>query len=97
MDEACFVSAVVIWMKNDKSIKIAIDSRKLNDSCIKVRRHMLNLEELLNTITMENSRDRTKNSMVYKIDLGYAYGQSIYPKQQVDNVCLQLLRETFSG
>ena len=37
VDEDCFVSPVVITVKNDKSIKIALDSRKLNDSCIKIR------------------------------------------------------------
>ena len=48
VDEDCFVSPVVITVKNDKSVKIALDSRKLNDSCIKRRPHMPNMEELLN-------------------------------------------------
>ena len=46
-DEDCFVSPVVITVKNNKSVKIALDSRKLNDSCIKIRPHMPNMEELL--------------------------------------------------
>ena len=37
VDEDCFVSPVVITIKSDKSVKIALDSRKLNDSCIKMR------------------------------------------------------------
>ena len=57
--EDCFVSPVVITVKNDKSVKIALDSRKLNDSCIKRRPHMQNMEELLNQISVEISRDRT--------------------------------------
>ena len=40
VDEDCFVSPVVITVKSDKSVKIALDSRKLNDSCIKMRPHM---------------------------------------------------------
>ena len=47
VDEDCFVSPVVITVKNNKSVKIALDSRKLNDSCIKIRPHMPNMEELL--------------------------------------------------
>ena len=39
VDEDCFVSPVVITVKSDKSVKIALDSRKLNDSCIKMRPH----------------------------------------------------------
>ena len=38
VDEDCFVSPVVITVKNDKSVKIALDSRKLNDSSIKPHR-----------------------------------------------------------
>ena len=48
VDEDCFVSPVVITVKSDQSVKIAVDSRKLNDSCIKIRPHMPNMEELLN-------------------------------------------------
>ena len=56
IDEDCFVSPVVITVKNDKSIKIAIDSRKLNDSCIKIRPHMPNMEVSLNQISVEITR-----------------------------------------
>ena len=72
VDEDCFVSPVVITVKNDKSVKIALDSRKLNDSCIKVRPHMPNMEELLNQISVEITKDRTKELMMSKIDLDYA-------------------------
>ena len=40
VDEDYFVSPVVITVKNDKWVKIALDSRKLNDSCIKIRPHV---------------------------------------------------------
>ena len=40
VDEDCFVSPMVITVKNDKRVKIALDSRKLNDSCIKIRPHV---------------------------------------------------------
>ena len=69
VDEDCFVSPVVITVKNDKSVKIALDSRKLNDSCIKQRPHMPNMEELLNQISVEISRDRTLQLFMSKIDL----------------------------
>ena len=50
VDEDCFVSPVVITIKSDKLEKIALDSRKLIDSCLKMRPHMPNMEELLNQI-----------------------------------------------
>ena len=81
VDEDCLVSPVVITVKNDKSVKIALDSRKLNDSCIKIRPHMPNMEELLNQISVEITRDQTKELMMSKVDLDYAYGQMKLSKQ----------------
>ena len=81
VDEDCFVSPIVITVKNDKSVKIALDSRKLNDSCIKIRPHMPNMEELLNQISVEITKDRTKELMMSKIDLDYAYGQMKLSKE----------------
>ena len=75
VDEVCFVSAVVIAVKSDKLVKTTLDSRKLNDSCIKMRPHMPNMEELLNQIPVEITRDRTAQLFPSKIDLDYAYGQ----------------------
>ena len=75
VDEDCFVSPVVITVKNDKSVKVALDSRNLNDSCIKVRPHMPNMEELLNQLSVEITKDRTNKLMISKLDLDYAYGQ----------------------
>ena len=43
--ENCFVSLAVTTIKKDKSVKIALDSRKLNESCIKRKATMPNLEE----------------------------------------------------
>ena len=74
VDEDCFVSPVVITVKNTKSVKIALDLRKLNDSCTKIRPRMPKSDELLNQIS-EVTRDRTKELNISKIDLDYAYGQ----------------------
>ena len=67
VDEDCFVSPVVITVKNDKSLKIALDFQKLNDSCIKRRPHMPNMEELLNHISVEITRDRNYNYSFQKL------------------------------
>ena len=69
VDEDCFVSPVVITIKNDKPVKQTLDSRKVNDSCIKQRPHMPNMEELLNQISVEITRDQTLQLFISKIDL----------------------------
>ena len=74
VDGACSVSQVVFTVKSDKLVKIALEARKLNDSCVKIRPHMLIVEELLNQISVEISCDRTMQLFIAKIDLDYAYG-----------------------
>ena len=44
VDEDCSISTVVITVKNDKSVKIAVNSRKLEGSCRKRKQHLPNME-----------------------------------------------------
>ena len=97
VDEDCFVSPVVITIKSDKSVKIALDSRKLNDSCIKMRPHMPNMEELLNQISVEITRDRTVQLFLSKIDLDYAYGQMKLSEETSRQCVFALTGGNFSG
>ena len=97
VDEDCFVSPVVITVKNDKSVKIALDSRKLNDSCIKVRPHMPNMEELLNQFSVEITKDRTKELMLSKTDLDYAYGQMMLSEETSRQCVFAITGGNFSG
>ena len=75
IEEDCFVSPVVITVKKDKTVKIAPDARKLNDSCVKKRPHMPNMEELLNQISAELSKNDRDPIWISVVDLDYAYGQ----------------------
>ena len=73
IDEDCFVSLVVITVKKDKTLKIALDARKLK--LREKRLHMPNMEELLNQISAELSRNDHDPIWISVIDLDYAYGQ----------------------
>ena len=75
IEEDCFVSPVVITVKKDKTVKIALDARKLNESCIKKRPHMPNMDELINQISAELSKNESDPIWISVIDLDYAYGQ----------------------
>ena len=97
VDEDCFVSTVVITVKNDKLVKIALDSRKLNDSCIKRRPHMPSMEELLNQISVEISRDRTLQLFMSKIDLDYAYEQMKLSEETSRQCVFAIIGAKFSG
>ena len=51
-----FISPAVITIKKDKSVKIALDSRKLNEACIKRKAAMPNMEALISKISAKNSK-----------------------------------------
>ena len=76
----CFISPAVITIRKDKSVKIALDSRKLNESCIKRKAAMPNMEELINKICAEITKGNGEIWML-KIDLDYAYGQAKLSKE----------------
>ena len=46
----CFISPAVIIIKKDKSVKIPLDSRTLNEACVKRKAAMPNMEELISKI-----------------------------------------------
>ena len=89
VDDDCFLSPVVITLKNDNSVKMELDSRKLNNNCIKGRAHMQNMEKSLNQISVEITRDRTVQLFIPKIDLDYVYRQKNHRKELADNAYSQ--------
>ena len=72
-----FISPVVITVKHDKSIKIALDSKKLNDAIHKNKYQMQSLDHMLDTIACKISELKQKTGTLYfsNIDLKYAYSQ----------------------
>ena len=69
-----FISPVVITVKHDKSIKIALDSKKLNDAIHKNKHQMQSIDHLMDTIACKISELTQKTSTLYfsKIELKYA-------------------------
>ena len=59
--------------KNDKLVKTALDSMKLNGMTVVLKFDKYG--ELLDQISVEITNDRTKELMMSKIDLDYAHGQ----------------------
>ena len=58
INEDCFVSPTVITVKKDNSIKIALESRKLNEATIKRKAQMPNMEELISRISRKISEEK---------------------------------------
>ena len=73
--EDCFVGPTVITVTKVKSIKIALDSRKLNVVTIKRKAQMSNMEELISRISKKISEGKEGEILATKLDFDYAYGQ----------------------
>ena len=58
---------------------------------------MPNMEELLNQISVEINKDRTKELRMSKIDLEYAYGQMMLSEGTSRQCVLAITRGNFSG
>ena len=87
IDENCFVSPAVITVKKDKSVKIALDSRKLNEITIKKKAQMPNMEELLSRISRKIADGKEGEVWISKLDLDYAYGQ-VKLSEKAKNLCI---------
>ena len=94
--ENCFTSPAVITIKKDKSVKIALDSGKLNESCIKRKAAMPNMEELINKISAEITKSSGEIWMSTN-DLDYAYGQAKLSKEAAKHCLFSKIGGDFTG
>ena len=88
---------VVITVKKDKTVKIALDARKVNDSCIKKRQHMPNMDELLNEISAELSKNELDPIWISVIDWDYAYGQMKLSPETSKHCNFAIMGEKING
>ena len=70
-----FVSPIVITVKKDGSLKLALESRKLNKQVHKNKYQMPNIEELMDIVGQTKSERKQGDVFFSTMDLTYAYGQ----------------------
>ena len=72
-----FISPIVITVKKDGSIKLAMDSKQINKSIHKNKYQMPNIDVLLDNIAQSAHKGTNKPGLTYfsTIDLRYAYSQ----------------------
>ena len=94
--ENCFISPAVITIKRDKSVKIALDSRKLNEACIKRKAAMPNMEELISKISAKITKGEGEIWMS-KIELDYAYGYAKVSKEAAKHCVFSIIGGDLTG
>ena len=64
-------------VKSDQSIKMALESKILNDAILKNKYQMQSIDHLMDKIAIKKSMPRTIEGTLYfsKIDLNYSYRQ----------------------
>ena len=89
--ENCPISPAVITIKN-KSVKIALDSRNLNEACIKRKAAMLNMEELISKISAKITKGGG-DIWMSKLSTDSRTARQSYPKKPLNTLSSQLLEE----
>ena len=74
-DEDCFISPIVITRKKDGSIKLAVDSKLLNNQIFKNKYQMPNIHELIDNIALQLSSKESGEVWFSSLDLKNAYSQ----------------------
>ena len=69
VEKDCFVFRVKITVKKDKSKKIVLGSKNSNESCIKIRPPLPDLEKSRNQISTELTREQSEPICISKVDL----------------------------
>ena len=70
-----FISPIVITLKKDQTVKLALDSKKINKFIHKNKYQMPNIDLLLSNIAQVVKSYKTKQTLFSKLDLRYAYSQ----------------------
>ena len=70
-----FIQPVVITVKKDNSVKIALDARALNNEIVKDKYQMPNLEHLVDLVVEQLDNKERRKALYTSLDMRYAYGQ----------------------
>ena len=76
ISDEVFIQPVLVTVKKDKTVKIALDSRALNNAILKEKYQMLNLDNLMEQVA-EIINGGTEGEVRFtSLDMQYAYGQT---------------------
>ena len=70
-----FISPIVITVKKDQTVKLALDSKKINKYIHKNKYQMPNMGLLLDNIAQVAKSDKSNQTLFSTLDLRYAYSQ----------------------
>ena len=71
----CFIAPIVITVKKDDSIKVALDAKPINRQLFNIKYQMPNVDELLDGVSQIVTANTAGTLYFMVLDLKYAYSQ----------------------
>ena len=96
IDGNCFIELRCYYCKKDKTVKIALYSRKLNEINVKKTRKS-NVEELISGISRKSADRAADEVWISKFDLDHAYAQLPFSKNVLELCILGMTGGNFTG
>ena len=92
-----FINPIVITVKKDQTVKLALDSEKLNKFIHKNKYQMPNFELLLDNIVQVVKSDKSKQTLSSTLDRRYAYSQILLDKTTKEQCNFSLIGGNATG
>ena len=92
-----FIQPIVITVKRDKSVKIALDARALNKEVVKDKYQMPNLEHLVDMVAEQLDTENEGIAWYTSLDMQYAYGQVPLNKETAKHCNFQIIGGKATG
>ena len=81
-----FISPMLIILEKDQTVKLALDSKKINKFIYKNKYQMPNFDLLLDNIAQVVKSNNNQQTLSSTLDLRYAYSQTRWTNQLENNV-----------
>ena len=92
-----FIQPVVITVKKDKSVKIALDARARNNEFVKDKYQMPNLEHLVDLVAEQLDNEEQGKALYTSLDIRYACGEVPLEEETAKHCNFQIIGGKTSG
>ena len=92
-----FIRPIVITVEKDQTVKLALDSKKINKYIHKNKYQMPNKDPLLNNIAQVVKSDKSNQTLFTTLDLRYAYSQIPLDKTTREQCNFSLIGKNATG
>ena len=92
-----FIQPVVITVKKDKSVKIALHARALHNEIVKDKYQMPNLEHLVDLVAEQLDNKEQEKALYTSLDMRYVYGQVPLEEETAKHCNFQIIGGKATG